>query len=82
MKHPLHVRIDRRERATILAALRFHQDENLRSGPAPADAFIAGLASDGGAGAPLTAAEIDTLCRRLHRAGGRKQPAARKGGPD
>ena len=64
MKHPL----ERRELATILAALRFHQDENLASGRKIADACIADIASDGGTLTPLSAAEIDTLCRRLNSA--------------
>jgi len=71
MKHSLPLRFDRRELATILAALRFHQDENLSSGPPIADACIADIARDGGALAPLSAAEIDTLCLRLN--GARKE---------
>jgi hypothetical protein len=65
MKHPLLLRVDRRALATILAALRFHQDENLRSGRKSADACSADIASDGGTLTPLSAAEIDALCRRL-----------------
>ena len=64
MKHPPH--LDRRELATILAALRFHQDDNLNSGPHIADACIADIASDGGTLVPLSAQEIDALCRRLN----------------
>ena len=64
MKHPPH--LDRRELATILAAQRFHQDENLRSGPHIADVCIADIASDRGTLTPLSAAEIDALCRRLN----------------
>jgi hypothetical protein len=67
MKHPPH--LDRRELATILAALRFHQDENLSSGPPIADACSADIASDGGTLTPLSTAEIDALCRRLNSAG-------------
>ena len=73
MKHPLSVRIDRRELATILAALRFHQDENLSSGPGIADAHIADIASDGGILVPLSKAEIDALCRRLNGATARRE---------
>ncbi len=73
MKHRLSLRVDRRELATILAALRFHQDENLSSsGHGVADAVIADIASDGGLLKPLSAPEIDALCRRLN--------TARKGG--
>ena len=79
MKHLLHLYVDRRELATILAALRYHQAENLshrspRATPVIADSAIADIASDGGTLRPLTAAEIDRLCRRLN------QAAARKGG--
>ena len=73
MKHPLLLRVNRRQLATILAALRFHQDENLRSGPAIADTVIADIASDGGTLKPLTAAEIDALCRRLNSPSGLKE---------
>ena len=71
MKHPLQFRVDWRELATILAALRFHQDENLSSGPRIADAVIADIARDGGTLVPLSAAEIDELCLRLNGATGK-----------
>jgi hypothetical protein len=70
MKHPLQV--NRRELATILAALRFHQDENL-TGSHIADAHIADIASDGGTLRPLSAREIDALCRRLNGAAARRE---------
>lgn len=38
--------VDGRELATILAALRFHQDENLRAGPDIPDEVIKGIATD------------------------------------
>ena len=75
MQHPLSVRVDRRELATLLAALRFHQAENLQSGTRIADVFIANIASDGGRFKPLSHTEIDALCRRLNGGGVRKRGA-------
>jgi hypothetical protein len=53
--------LDRRERATVLAALRYWQREGPMSAGGEHD-----IATDGDHVAPLTAAEIDTLCARLN----------------
>ena len=60
------LRIDRRELATILAALRFHQDENLQGSPETPDQFIKEIATDGGLVRPLDFREIGKLCERLN----------------
>ena len=60
------VEMDNRELATVLAALRFHQDENLAGGKGIADQAIAEIATDGGRLKPLSAGEIDQLCLRLN----------------
>lgn len=58
--------ITRRELATILAALRFHQDENLQGGRDIPDQFINEIATDGGLFKPLTFGEVGKLCERLN----------------
>jgi hypothetical protein len=60
------LRVDARELATILAALRYHQAENLSGDDGIADTHIADIATDSGALAPLSATEVDDLCRRLN----------------
>jgi hypothetical protein len=60
------LRINRRELATILAALRFHQDENLQGSPDIPDQFIKEIATDGGLFRPLTFQEVSKLCERLN----------------
>jgi hypothetical protein len=60
------LRITRRELATILAALRFHQDENLQGSPAIPDQFIKDIATDGGLFKPLNFKEVGKLCERLN----------------
>lgn len=63
---PTSLRVDRRELATILAALRFHQDENLQgSGDIP-DQTVGDIATDGGALKPLNFAQVERLCQRLN----------------
>jgi hypothetical protein len=57
--------VSRRELATILAALRFHQDENLQTGPDIPDRVIEEIATDGGRFKPLRFEEVDRLCQRL-----------------
>ncbi|MEI7837961.1 MAG: hypothetical protein WCK05_16280, partial [Planctomycetota bacterium] len=66
------LRINRRELATILAALRYHQDENLqggrdnkggKGGKNIPDQFIRQIAADGGALKPLDFRQVDRLCR-------------------
>ena len=59
-------RITRRELATTLAALRFHQDENLRGGRGIPDRFIKEIATDGGHLKPLSFREVGKLCERLN----------------
>ena len=85
---PDHLDVDARELATILAALRFHQDENLQGRSEIADLTIKDIATDGETLQALSFQEIDALCQRLN-AGTkvRKEhfhPAAtgRKGRPD
>jgi len=63
---PTLLRVDARELATILAALRYHQAENLQDTAAIADQAISDIASDGGTLKPLHSAEIDQLCQRLN----------------
>ena len=59
-------RITRRELATILAALRFHQDENLQGSPEITDQFIKETATNGGLLKPLSFEEVGNLCERLN----------------
>jgi hypothetical protein len=67
------LRINRRELATILAALRFHQAENLQSADEVPDQFIREIATDGGLLKPLTHEEVGKLCEKLNI--GEDQPA-------
>jgi hypothetical protein len=60
------LRINRRELATILAALRFHQDENLQGTRDIPDQFIKEIATDGGLFKPLGFQEVGKLCERLN----------------
>jgi len=69
LAHPLTLplmSLNRRELATILAALRFHQDENLQGQRVIADLAIRAIATDGGTLKPLSSREIDALCARLN----------------
>jgi hypothetical protein len=59
------LRITQRELATILAALRFHQDENLQTGHGIPDRVIKELATDSGHLSPMTFEEVGRLCGRL-----------------
>jgi hypothetical protein len=59
-------RVDQRELATILAALRFHQDENLQGGGDIPDKAVSNIATDGGTLQPLDFAEVEGLCQRLN----------------
>lgn len=65
---------DRRELATILAALRFHQDENLRIGPGIPDQAVKDIATDCGSFEPLDSDEVGRLCERMNLA---DQPCVR-----
>jgi hypothetical protein len=66
MSTTITLRVSRRELATILAALRFHQDENLQGGGAIADQVIGEIATDGGTLEALGFAEVEELCQRLN----------------
>jgi hypothetical protein len=57
---------DERELATILAALRYHQDENLQAHPTIPDQFIRDIATNGSILKPLTFHEVNALCERLN----------------
>lgn len=59
------LRVNRRELATILAALRFHQDENLQGTPEIPDVAIKEIATDGGTLKPLSFEEVEALSQRL-----------------
>ena len=65
-KDSLILRVNQRELATILAALRFHQDENLQGGEAIPDKVVSDIATDGGTLQPLDFAEVEELCQRLN----------------
>ena len=58
--------VDRRELATILAALRFHQDENLQISSDISDQTVKDIATDCGSFEPLDLHEVDRLCERLN----------------
>ena len=58
--------VDGRELVTILAALRFHQDENLRVGPDIPDRIIKDIATDGGSLKPLDFKDVSRLCERIN----------------
>ena len=66
MSKPIAIRIDERELATILAALRFYQDENIQGGQVIPDEFIEEVATDGGLLKPLDFQEVSKLCERLN----------------
>jgi hypothetical protein len=58
--------VDERELATILAALRFHQDENLRCSCGIADQEIKDIASSCGSLKPLNFDDVSRLCERMN----------------
>jgi len=58
--------VDRRELATLLAALRFHQDENLQSRNEIPDEVIRDIASDGGSLKPLGFNDVNQLCEKIN----------------
>ena len=58
--------ITRRELATILAALRYHQAENLQRADGIGDDVIRDIATDGGMLDALNYEEVDELCERLN----------------
>jgi hypothetical protein len=69
-KIPVHVEtplvVDNREEATILAALRFHQAENLQGTGVIQDLTIRDIASNYGHWETLSSDEIDQLCERIN----------------
>ena len=58
--------VDDRELATILAGLRFHQDENLRIGSGVPDSAVKEIVADCGSLKPLDFDEVDELCERVN----------------
>jgi len=58
--------LDDRERATVLAALRYHQAENLQGTGEIPDLAIGRIASDDGRVEALGAEEVDRLCERVN----------------
>ena len=74
------LRINRRELATILAALRYHQDESLqggrdgKGGKSIPDQFIRQIATDGDTLRALDFQDVDRLCRRLNAGVARHTP--------
>ena len=58
--------VDERELATILAALRFHQDENLQGCSDIADQAIKEIATNSGSLKPLDFNEVGKLCERIN----------------
>jgi len=68
-KKSLALDISDRQLATILAALRYHQAENLQRTSEIPDHAIREIATDGGRLEPLSSQEIDRLCERINLAG-------------
>ena len=58
--------VDRRELATILAALRFHQDENLQNRSGIPDKVIKDIATDEGSLKPLDLKAVNRLCEKIN----------------
>jgi len=58
--------VDDRQLATILAALRFHQVENLQGGAGIEDRAIEEIATDAGKLTALNFDEVEGLCRMLN----------------
>jgi len=72
--------VDARELATILAALRLHQDENLQGDDRIPDEVIRQIATNGGVLTPLDGDEISGLCERINlQAGPESVPQPEKG---
>ena len=65
-KENVTLRVGRRELATILAALRFHQDENLQGGCEIQDQPVREIATDRGQLESLTFEEVNDLCERMN----------------
>ena len=58
--------VDRRELETLLAALRFHQDENLQNRSEIPDEVIKEIATDAGSLKPLNSHDVSRLCERIN----------------
>jgi hypothetical protein len=65
-KENVTLRVSRRELATILAALRFHQDENLQGGCEILDRSVREIATDCGQLKPLSFQEVSEMCERMN----------------
>ncbi len=68
-KKSLALNVSDRDLATILAALRYHQAENLQGTNDIPDQAIREIATDGDRLKPLSSQEIDRLCERINLAG-------------
>ena len=66
MSKPITLYIDQRELGTILAALRFHQDENLQDSTGIPDQAICEIATDMGRLKALSFDDVGQLCQRLN----------------
>ncbi len=66
LKDEFTLAVDERQLATILAALRFHQDENLQGRTEIPDSRIDDIATDCGTFKSLTCEEVSTLCERIN----------------
>jgi len=66
LKVSIPLKVSRRELATILAALRFHQDENLQGQNEIPDQMVKNIASDAGFFRPLNFSEVSDLCERIN----------------
>jgi len=58
--------VDERGLETILAALRFHQDENLRCSSGIPDQAVKDIATDRGLLKPLSFDDVNRLCERIN----------------
>jgi hypothetical protein len=66
LKKQFTLAVDKRELATILAALRFHQDENLQNRSDIPDEVIKNIATDDGSLKPLNLNDVTRLCERIN----------------
>ena len=66
LKKQFALAVDKRELATILAALRFHQDENLQNRSDIPDEAIKDIATDCGSLKPLNFNGVNRLCERIN----------------
>ena len=66
LKEEFTLAVDERDLATILAALRFYQDENLRGRTEIPDRKINDIATDCGTLKPLNFDEVSRLCEKIN----------------